>query len=110
MKLFTFFTLLSLSFVSLHAEDSKTVTLDSLKIERLKLQVKSGRIADQFKQLQLGQQELAKQYNDLQLVINTNTEALKAFCESKKLVFIESADDFGCEAKKEDIKPKEVKK
>lgn len=110
MKLFLTCFCAFLPLFSAYAEDSKVVIPDNLKIDRLKLQVKAARLIDQSRQLATAQQDVAKQYTDLQPVINKSTDALKAFCESKSQVFTENVDEFSCEPKKDEKKDKEVKK
>ncbi len=110
MKLFLT-SILTLSFLfSLQAEEKKVVIPDNLKAEYWKLRAKGSQITDQFKQLQLAQQELAQKFTALKPENDKQQVALKAFCESQKQDFLETPDDISCVEKKVEKKEKEDKK
>lgn len=110
MKLFLTFLITFCTLSLAQTADKKADIPDNLKIERLKLQVKVARLQDQFKQLQLSQQDVAKQFSELQPSILKNTNDLKAFCEASKLEFQETLDEISCAPKKIEKKEEKDKK
>lgn len=110
MKLFLTFLITFCTLSLAQTTDKKADIPDNLKIERLKLQVKVARLQDQFKQLQLSQQDVAKQFSELQPSILKNTNDLKAFCEASKLEFQETLDEISCAPKKIEKKEEKDKK